>query len=154
MEEDDDYFNEVLFDDAVLSVVHPLLILERVFKQDVQRDDEVGDTKKFSELTGVHTLSWAPGAKKKHTDRFNANAMKIRQAFRSLSSKVDAAKMSKEKTRPLQFLAPAELLERCVCFLLFKDGEHNHNLTPEEVVAKLAKVKIDEELSNFEPTKI
>ena len=55
----DEYFNEVVFDDAVLSVVHPLMLLDSLYKQDVQRTDEVGNKKLYSELSGLHTMAWS-----------------------------------------------------------------------------------------------
>ena len=149
------FFNDILFDTAVTSVVNPLQILERLFVQDVQREDEKNNPHRFSSLTGLHTLPWTDEAKKTYTQHFNDNADKIRKAFQSISSKVDPSKLSKDKTRPLQFMAPATLLENSIrCLLEFKDGDLNPNLSPEAVLQTLADVDMHAFWNQFKVTDV
>ena len=105
-----DFFNKVQFDEAVQSVVNPLLVLDHLYSVGVQRSDEV-TSGLFSKLSGLHMMGWQPEAKKRYIDNFNEATDKIRVGLERISTRVDASKLSKDKTRPLQFLPTAELLE-------------------------------------------
>ena len=61
-ENGEQYCNNVSFDDAVLSAVHPELLLDRLYKQDVERHDEKDDKTMFSALSGLHTMKWSNDA--------------------------------------------------------------------------------------------
>jgi hypothetical protein len=156
IQENDEYFNDILFDEAVTCVVNILLVMDLLYQLDVERVDEKEHKEMFSELTGLHTLSWGPAAKKLFTDKFNASSDKIKEAFAKLSSRIDASGLSKDKTRLLQLLPPVELMEKTIAYLMAKGGHavDASRYSPEEVVKKLAELKIDKILKAFRPEDI
>jgi hypothetical protein len=101
-------------------------------------------------VTGMHQLDWSLDARATFVSNFNACSEQVLTALSQLESQVDAGKVSKDKTRPLQFLPTAELLEASIEYLVkpmtYADAQ---KLSPEELIQKLASVKIDEVLDRF-----
>ena len=60
---DEWYFNDVSFDNAILSLVNPLLIMDKLYEEDKKRSDETDGM--YSALSGIHIMSWSAEAKKK-----------------------------------------------------------------------------------------
>ena len=92
--ESGEYFNQVFFDDAILSVVHVLTLMDKLYDLGVQHEDEL-DRKVFSKLTGLHTIGWEDGTKDRFIADFNKSVDKIKEALSNLG--VDAGKLSKDQ---------------------------------------------------------
>ncbi|CAK0865173.1 unnamed protein product [Prorocentrum cordatum] len=151
----EDYFNELSLDDAVKSVVHPLLLMEGLHKMNVERQGERGNRNMFSNMSGQHVMAWEPGVENSFAKKFNESAEKIAAAFQRLGSRVDASKLSKDKTRPLQFLPAAALLEKAIEYLVFRGVQVDPSkYSPEELVEQIARVDIDNVLGSFVVTDI
>ena len=110
--ETDEYFNKLTFDEVVTASVNVLLILARLYKQNVQRQDEVAHPERFSKLLGLHSLSWETDAWKAYVGDFNTCTDKVRHAHTKIRTRVDASKLSKDKTRLLQFVPTADLAKK------------------------------------------
>lgn len=155
LEVDPDYFNDIDFDTAVLSVLHILVILDKLYVLNVKRDDENGQSRaQFSKLTGLHSMGWAPEARQKFIDAFNEHSDKVRAGLQKLSTRIDTAKLSKDKTRSLQFLPTGELMERTIKYLLEPETPYKDAcaLEPDKLVKKLSEVDLDAKLLTFKPT--
>jgi hypothetical protein len=120
--DNDDFFNDLTFDEAVLAAVNPLLIMERLCKQDQMRTDETVDKKMFSNLSGLRSPAWSPEAKEAFRKTFNEAAVRTTNALQKVSAHVNAAKTSKDKTKPLQHVVTTELVEKCMRYVLRKSG--------------------------------
>ena len=138
--ESGEYFNNVFFDDAVLSIVNILTVMDQLYQLGKQRDDEVGDRKMYSKLTGLHTMPFDTGAKDRFVKDFNSSVDKIKSSL--ANSGVDAGKLSKANTRPLQFLPTAQLWESTLQYLL-KDHASDalDKMTPKELIENLALIR-------------
>lgn len=114
----DDYFNDITFDNAALSVVKPMLVLDSLYKPFKQREDEVGNPGAYSSLTGHHVLMWEPDARDRFVSTFNEQIDRVRHGLEKTSARINAGKLSKDKTRSLQFVPSVQLLEATLARLL------------------------------------
>ena len=154
--ESEQYFNTLDFDEIVTASVNILLILQRLFVRYSRRADENGQKKRYSELLGLRTLPFDEGAWKDYVEDFNKCSDKVIKAQSKVKTRVDAGKLSKEKTNLLQFAPTVDLLEKVIKFLLPTDMDEPQidALTPEELVIHLAEAKIDDILNSFSPETI
>ena len=61
LEDDPDYFNDLEYDEVVKCMTHILLVADELFPAHRRRCDEAtGAGSDYSEVRGVHRLSWAP----------------------------------------------------------------------------------------------
>ena len=104
----------------------------------------------------MHALAFDEDAWKEYVDDFNKCSERVIQAQRKVKTRVDAGKLSKAKTNLLQFVPTIDQLEKVLRFLLPPELEEPqiNALTPEELVAHLAKAKIDDILETFRPESI
>ena len=151
--ETDEYFNKLNFDELAVAEVNILLVLSRLYKQHVQRQDEQGHPQRFSKLLGLHSPAWEPDAWKAYVGDFNACSEKVQHALTKVKTRMDASKLSKDKTRLLQFVPTVDLLEKVIRYLLPNslDNPQISALTPEEIVSHLAAANIDNILKDFKP---
>lgn len=152
--ETEDYFNMLTFDELASATVNVLILLVRLFPLNKQRADEGGA--EFSKLLGQHTLPWQSGAWKNYVGDFNQCTDKVKVAQSNVKTRVDASKLSKDKTRLLQFVPTVHLLEQVIAKLLPAEmtAEQVNALTPEELVAHLAKANIEDILKDFVPESV
>ena len=65
LEDEPDYFNDLEYDEVVKCMTNILLVADELFPANRRRCDEAaGASSDFSEVRGVHRLSWAPDAQK------------------------------------------------------------------------------------------
>ena len=155
--ESEDWFNSVSFDDAILSVVNPLLVLDSLYVLGKPRADELdGLTGTFSKLSGLHSLGWQPEARRDFVRLFNEHVDKQRQGMTRPGTRLDAAKLSKDKTRTLQFLPTSHLLESVLQTLATHaaPGSRAQDLSPESYLKVLASANMDEFRKTFKPDSI
>ena len=151
--ETDEYFNKLSFDQIASAWVNVLLILGRLYQQYQPREDEQNRPARYSKLLGLHTLEWEADAWEAYVGDFNACTDRVRLAHTKIRTRIDVAKLSKDKTRLLQFVPTIDLLEKVIRFLLpntLTDPQISA-LTPEELVQHLAEAKIDDILGVFKP---
>ena len=131
--ESDEYFNKLTFDEIVLALVNVLVLLARLFREHVERTDEKDQPQLYSKLLGLHTLPWEPDAWESYVKDFNQCSDKVRHAQAKVKTRVDASKLSKDKTRLLQFVPTVDLLEKTIKLLLPSDlsPPQINALTPE-----------------------
>jgi hypothetical protein len=123
--------------------------------QDQRRPAELGLPESFSDLTGLHTMHWNADARKTYVGSFNACVDRVKHALGKLGTRVDASKLSKDKTRVLQFIPTVDLLEKALSFLLKpKSAAECDALSPEQLVEAVAAVDIQTLLSTFSTTSI
>jgi hypothetical protein len=156
IEQDEEFFNDVVFDDAVLSIVNPLLLLGRLYELGKEREDEKDEKQMFSTLSGLHTMKWDTGARGRFAEKFNESSAKITASFSKLRTRIDASSLSKDKTRPLQLVPTCELMESVLRYILQsanKSVDASH-YTPEKLVETIAKVDVEALLATFAPKDI
>ena len=116
--ESDAYFNKLNFDEVATANVNILLILSRLYKEQCQRPDEVGHPELYSKLLGLHSLSFEPDAWRAYVGDFNACSDKVLHAHTKIKTRADASKLSRDKTKLLQFVPTVDLLGKVIRFLL------------------------------------
>ena len=144
MMETDDFFNELDYDEAVKCMAHVLLVSAKLFPYNAKRPDANVFPKMYSEVTGLHSLPWGVDVKKNLVEAFNSCVDQIRVENRKLGGK--GAQLNKDKTRPLQFIAPLDVFEKVITYLLMKAGVPNDQqlqLSGEDIVTKIANLDID-----------
>ena len=154
--ESEEYFNKLTFDDIASASVNILLLLSRLFVQNEERKDEENRPERYSKLLGLHVLPFDGDAWKEYVADFNKCTDKVIAAQSKTKARLDAGKLSKDKTNLLQFIPNVDQLEKVISFLLpdrLTQPQIN-SLTPEELVSHLAKVKIDGALRSFRPDMI
>ena len=143
LEDDPYYFNDLEYDEVVKRMTHILLVADELFPAHKRRCDEAtGAGSDYSEVRGVHRLSWAPDAEKTFVDEFNATVDNIREVRRGSVGNID--KSSKDKTLTLQFIPPIDVIEKVVVFLLRKAGvpeAHVAHRVGEDTVKKYCRTK-------------
>ena len=147
------YFNDLTFDEAVGALVNVLLIMERLYVRNEKRADEE-DGKHYSHLLGLHTLPWQSDSWNSYVEAFNQTTDRVIAAQSKVKTRADASKLSKDKTRMLQFCPTLDLLEKAFEYLLPGDDVFRMNLSPEELVRQIACKDITEILKTFQPVDI
>lgn len=119
--DDPDYFNNLAYDDVVGGLANILFAAKGVFQKDVPPAGTADEVKRvYSKITGLHTLALSNEVKEHFRDTFNHSVDEIRDDLTNLGGK--ASHLNKDKTRPLQFIAPVDLLEKTINYLLSKAG--------------------------------
>ena len=151
--ESDKYFNKLTFDDLVLAEVNIHRVLSRLYKQYVKREDERECPRLYSSLLGLHSQAWETDAWREYVGDFNACSDKVQHALGKVRTRMDASKLSKDKTRLLQFVPTLDLTEKVIRYLLPKNlsDPQISALTPEEIVKHLAEAGIEGLLKDFRP---
>ena len=149
--ESEGYFNKLTFDQLATADVNILLVLSRLFVQYVTRADEVQRPERYSKLLGLHSLTFDSEAWKEYVDDFNKCTDRVIAAQRKVKTRVDAGKLSKDKTNLLQFVPNVDQLEKAIRFLLPSEltQPQINVLTPEELVLHLTNAKIDDIVNTF-----
>ena len=96
----------------------------------------------YSKITGLHTLPLSDTVKEHFRETFNASVDTIRDDITNLGGR--ASQLNKDKTRPLQFIAPTDLLEKTISHLLHKAGvtpQQQTMLDGEKILKKLASLR-------------
>ena len=139
------YFNRLTFDEVVLAEVNILRVLSRLYQQYVEREDEKKRLGLYSKLLGLHSQAWEKDAWKEYVGDFNACSEKVQTALEKVKTRMDASKLSKDKTRLLQFVPTLDLTEKVIRYLLPNTLTEPQisALTPEEIVTYLSKADID-----------
>lgn len=117
-----------------------------------KRTDE--GSRDYSNLLGLHTLPWQTDSWNSYVRTFNETTDKVVAAQSTVKTRVDASKLSKDKTRLLQFCPTIDLLEKVFERLLPQETSVRDAMTPEEMVRHLAKVDIQNVLKTFKPEEI
>ena len=154
--ESDAYFNKLNFDEVATANVNILSIFSRLYKEQCQRPDEVDHPERYSWLLGLHSLSFEPDAWRAYVGDFNACSDKVLHAHTKIKTRADASKLSKDKTKLLQFVPTVDLLEKVIRFLLpaTLTDPQIEALSPEELLKHVADAKIDDILEGFRPDRI
>ena len=119
------YFSDVSLDDAVNAVAYILRVADRLFQRGEVRSDEADRRGAFERSTGMHCTPWdAPAYGAFVGDVFNKSIDDIRACHQNISSRGQAAKMSKERTMPLRSLPTADLFKKHVRAFVH-DERHN-----------------------------
>lgn len=133
-------------------MVNVLLLLGALYKQHLRRPDELGRSGSFSQLSGLHSLDWQPEAWLGFVQDFNATADKVTAANERVKTRQDAGRLSKDKTRLLQFCPTVDLLEKAIFFLGSQTPQTEMEaMTPEELVRLLSGVDITQVLATSTP---
>ena len=149
--EDPHYFNDLSFDEFVTAATNVLLLADSVFPYHRRRDDEVGPAAgRFSEIRGIHTMEFAAGVV--------SSSQKV-DDYRKAKKASDgnASLLSKDKTRPLQFIPGIHVFEQGLLRLLSVAGveaNQRQSLSAEDLVRKVATINPDTFLTNFNPSSV
>ena len=132
-----------------------LLLADAAFPYQ-QRDDEVGPAaSRYSEIWGIHTMEFAEGVVSNFQKDFNEMVDDYRKAKTVGDAK--AALLSKDKTRPLQFIPGIHVFEQGLIHVLFLAGVQSdqwQHLSPEDMVRKVAAVNPEAFFANFQPSSV
>lgn len=154
--EDPNYFNDLSYDEIVKAAANVLLLADASFPYQRRRDDEVGAAAgRYSEIRGIHTMEFEEGVVSSFQKDFNDMVDDYRQAKKAGDAK--AALLSKDKTRPLQFIPGIHVFEQGLLHLLSIAGvsaDQWQNLSPEDMVRKVAAVNPDVFCQNFRPSSV
>lgn len=155
MVETDGYFNSLTFDEAVTAIVNVLLLMGGLYIQHQPRKDEGGAGNRFSTLSGVHSMGWKPDAWARYVQDFNSIVERVVVANQKVKTRQEAGRLSKDKTRRMEFCPSVGLLEKTIEYLSADScSEVLAWATPEELVRMLASVNIDQVLAEFEAERI
>eukprot|EP00435_Cladocopium_sp_Y103_P029585 s1478_g7.t1 len=154
--EDPHYFNDLSYDEVVTAATNVLLLADSVFPYHRRRDDEVGPAAgRFSEIRGIHTMEFAAGVVSSFQKDFNDMVDDYRKAKKASDGK--ASLLSKDKTRPLQFIPGIHVFEQGLLRLLSVAGveaNQRQSLSAEDLVRKVATINPDTFLTNFNPSSV
>ena len=120
--------------------------MERLYVRNEKRADEE-DGKHYSHLLGLHTLPWQSDSWASYVEAFNQTTDRVIAAQSKVKTRADASKLSKDKTRMLQFCPTLDLLEKVFEYLLPGDDVSRMSLSPEELVRQIARKDITEMLN-------
>ena len=146
--ETDGYYNDLTFDQAVNATVNVLLVLGRLYKQHQPREGEPAGN--YSQLSGLHSMGWQDAAWKDYVKSFNRVVDQVNAANQSIKTRAGATRLSKDKTRLLQFCPTVDLLEKVISLLAGRPELESFE-SPEDLVRKLASVDIDNVLATLQP---
>ena len=152
---DEAYFNDLTYDQCVQCMAHVMLVAWRLFPYGQDRDDAAENPGCYSKLLGVHSLPWEAAVLAVFSNDFTKFVDEIRAD--QLGSGAKMSQINKEKTRPLQFMAPADVFEKVLDYLLSKSSkkdELRQNLTGEDIVIAIADVDIFQILKVMTPKAI
>ncbi|CAK0821406.1 unnamed protein product [Prorocentrum cordatum] len=154
LQDDPDYFNSMNYDDVVGGLANILFAGRQLFQKDAPPSVPATDVKKvYSKITGLHTLPMSSEVQEHFRKSYNDSADAIRDDLANLGGR--ASQLSKDKTRPLQFIAPVHLLEKTINFLLSKAGksaEEKKDMDGQAILVALASVD-SESLCKTVPTR-
>ena len=146
IENDPDYFNDVTYDDVVGGIANILLAAKSLFPLGRPRDGAAEPDKLvYSKITGIHTLRMAPDVLDHFKETFNASVDQVRRDLETLGGK--ASRLNKDKTRPLQLIAPVDVLEKVIAHLLVQSGKpvsEHADMTGEKILEALATLKAED----------
>ena len=139
----DECFNSLGYDQVVSAMAHVLTISKLLFPHNEARDDDA-EHRCFSHVSGLHTMPFAASVKQQFIDTFNKYVDKVRADQKVLGGQ--SSRLNKEKTRALQFIAPLDVFEKVIAWLLQKDGHRltegqDTELSGEEIIRSLAHVR-------------
>jgi hypothetical protein len=152
---EESYFNDLTYDQCVSCMAHVMLVAARLFPYGQKRDDADQHPGCYSKLLGVHSLPWEPAVKADFREEFNKFVDEIREDQMGTGEK--SSRLNKEKTRPLQFMAPADVFEKVLEYLLqvsSKKDVPRQNLTGVAIVIAIADVDIFKVLKELTPKAI
>ena len=139
----DECFNSLGYDQVVSAMAHVLTISKLLFPHNEARDDDA-EHRCFSHVSGLHTMPFAASVKQQFINTFNKYVDKVRADQKVLGGQ--SSRPNKEKTRALQFIAPLDVFEKVIAWLLQKDGHRltegqDTELSGEEIIRSLAHVR-------------
>ena len=149
LEEDPDYFNDLVYDDVVESIANLMLVSGSLFVKNQMRADEDGDRGRYSEVKGVHFMPWNTEVRQHFRETFNEMADTVRSEARASKDEGeggDEGKVRKDMTRVLQFMPPLDVIEKVCAFLLAHKGHstaQQSQMSGEEIVHALASASND-----------
>ena len=137
------HFNSLGYDQGVSALAHVLTISKLLYPYNEARDDDA-DHQCFSHVSGLHTMSLSAAVKQQFIDTFNKFVDKVRADQKVLGGQ--SSRLNKEKTRALQFIAPLDVFEKVIAWLLQRDGHRltegqDTELSGEEIIRSLAHVR-------------
>ncbi|CAK0814291.1 unnamed protein product [Prorocentrum cordatum] len=142
LQDDPDYFDSMNYDDVVGGLANILFAGRQLFQKDAPPSVPATDVKEVcSKITGLHTLPMSSEVQEHFRKSYNDSADAIRDDLANLGGR--ASQLSKDKTRPLQFIAPVHLLEKTINFLLSKAGksaEEKKDMDGQAILVALASV--------------
>ena len=154
--EDPDYFNDLTYDDIVTASCNILCVADALFPYFKRRDDEIGPNKdRFSEIRGIHTMEFEAGVTTSFQTEFNSMVDQYRAA--KASSQCKASLLSKDKTKPLQFIPGIHVFEHVLSYLLTRAGvpaERQLAMSGEDIVRAVATLEPQTLLSSFLPSAV
>ena len=92
--------------------------MSRLFKQYTGRGDEEGRPLRYSELLGSHPMAFDSEAWKAYVTDVKSCTDKMLDVQKKLKTRIDARKLSKDKTNLLHFAFTVDQLEKVSRFLL------------------------------------
>ena len=136
----DECFNSLGYDQVVSAMAHVLTISKLFFPHNEARDDDA-EHRCFSHVSGLHSMPFAASVKQKFINIFNEYVNKVRADQKVLGGQ--SSRLNKEKTRALQLIAPLDVFEKVIAWLLQKDGHRltegqDTELSGEEIIRSLA----------------
>ena len=148
---DPNYFNDLSYDEVVKATTNILLIADALFPYQGRRQDEQGPhAGKYSDIRGIHTMEFAEGVVTSFHQEFNDMVEECRQARRK--GDANAALLSKDKTRALQFIPGIHVFEQVLLHLLglasVPEGQRQ-GLSGEDMVRAVASLEPLTVLASF-----
>ena len=155
--EDPHYFNDLSYDEVVTAATNVLLLADSVFPYHRRRDDEVVDLLPAGSRRSVASTLWSlpPCVVSSFQKDFNDMVDDYRKAKKASDGK--ASLLSKDKTRPLQFIPGIHVFEQGLLRLLSVAGveaNQRQSLSAEDLVRKVATINPDTFLTNFNPSSV